>query len=282
MSDHVRPDTLEAVLERFGLSDKPEISAAGLALLYERWCENVSFDNAQKRVYISRGQTTGPLPGTDPQEFFDNYLAHGTGGTCWPTTSGMWALLRWIGFDAHRVTGNMITPVELDSPNHGANAVYVDGEQFLVDTSILNHVPIRLVDGQDATTDFPLNETKAEWFEGTWRIHWLPGHSRDPLVMQLDGPGLGESRDHDFVRFRSEASRSSSFFNDALYVRKSVPSGVRAIGRGKLTEIDAAGTVTSHELEAGEEKRVLVEVFGFSEQIVDAIPADNPDGLALG
>ena len=280
MTDDVQPDLLDRVLEKFGLSERPELDLDGLSTVYNAWCESLSFDNVQKRVYMGEDRS-GPLPGIAPAEFLQNFVTHGTGGTCWPSSGGMWALLDGLGFDAHRVSGNMIVPVPLEEPNHGSTAVFIEGQTVLVDSSILNHAPIPLVEGEDSTTDVPLNETQIEWLGDTWQVHWLPGHGREEIVMRLDGPGVGESRSFEFWAHRSEVSRGSSLFNDALYIRKSVPGGIRTIGRGALISINAGGDVEVDEIDHETRDRELIETFGLSEEIVARTPPDG-EGFALG
>lgn len=280
MTDDVQPDLLDEVLERFGLSQRPELDLDGLSSVYNAWCGSVSFDNVQKRVYMGENRR-GPLPGIEPAEFLRNHVTHGTGGTCWPSSGGLWALLHGLGFDAHRVSGNMIVPVPLEEPNHGSTAVFVEGQTVLVDSSILNHAPIPLVEGEDSTTDVPLNETQIEWLGDTWQVHWLPGHGREEIVMRLDGPGVGENRSFEFWAHRSEVSRGSSLFNDALYIRKSVPGGIRTIGRGALISINAGGEVEVAEIDQETRDRELIETFGLSEEIVARTPPDG-EGFALG
>ena len=280
MTDAVQPDLLDEVLEKFGLSGRPELNTEGLSAVYNAWCESVSFDNVQKRVYMAENRS-GPLPGIEPAEFFQNFVTHGTGGTCWPSSGGLWALVDGLGFDAHRVSGNMIVPVPLEEPNHGTTAVHIEGQTVLVDSSILNHAPIPLVEGEDSSTDVPLNETQIEWVGDTWQVHWLPGHGRDEIIMKLDGPGVGESRSFEFWAHRSEVSRGSSLFNDALYIRRSVPGGIRTIGRGALIAISGSGEVEVSEIDMDARNQELIETFGLSEEIVSRVPPDG-EGFALG
>jgi hypothetical protein len=47
------------------------------------------------------------LPGTTPNDFFEAWLRDGAGGTCWPSSHALWALLAAAGFDPRRVVGAM-------------------------------------------------------------------------------------------------------------------------------------------------------------------------------
>ena len=73
---------VERVLDRLGLTSKPEVSLAGLADLYGAWCRKVPFDNIRKLIHVRAGNSA-TLPGRTPNEFFEAWLAHGTGATCW-------------------------------------------------------------------------------------------------------------------------------------------------------------------------------------------------------
>ena len=42
---------------------------------------------------MMRWDASAPLPCATPAEFFARYLAHGTGATCWPTSTALHALL---------------------------------------------------------------------------------------------------------------------------------------------------------------------------------------------
>ncbi len=132
------PDELvERILSRLGLSQTPTLDLVGLNALYAAWSGKVPFDNVQKRIWFASDQTT-PLTGQDPTEFFENWLTHGTGGTCWPTSGAVYALLRSLGFDARRLAGSMIDPGETGgiASGHGSVLVTLDAVDYLVDASI--------------------------------------------------------------------------------------------------------------------------------------------------
>ena len=109
-----------------GLPDSVDITPESLAQVYDAWCNSMSFDNVQKRVYFGE-EHSGPLPGIEPTEFLTNFVEHGPGGTCWVTSGGLWATLDRLGFDARRVSGNMVGVGDFDEPNHGSVAVVPDG-----------------------------------------------------------------------------------------------------------------------------------------------------------
>src|SRR5690348_778708 len=95
------PDLVEQVLAELGLDASPTVDATGLAVVYGAWCDHVPFDNLVKRIHLVSGDT-GPIPNVDPTTFFELWLEYGTGGTCWPSSLALGALLRALGFPARQ------------------------------------------------------------------------------------------------------------------------------------------------------------------------------------
>ncbi|NJN51406.1 MAG: hypothetical protein HC809_06115, partial [Gammaproteobacteria bacterium] len=112
------PELIVRVLERLRMPAYPENSPRGLEALYRAWCRNVPFDNIRKLIAL-RANHSGPLPGDDPQEFLEAFLAHGVGGTCWAGNGALCTLLQALGFDATRAVATMMVAPGLP-PNHGS------------------------------------------------------------------------------------------------------------------------------------------------------------------
>jgi arylamine N-acetyltransferase len=100
------PALVEQVLAKLGLKDRPTLDLAGLNTVYSAICASIPFDNVQKRIWLASDQKK-PATGGDPREFFENWLRHGTGGTCWPSSGGLYALARALGFTARRIAGSV-------------------------------------------------------------------------------------------------------------------------------------------------------------------------------
>ena len=49
--------------------------------------------------------SAAPLPGTHAIDFFEQWLDHGTGGTCWSSSNALYMLLTALGFTARRIAG---------------------------------------------------------------------------------------------------------------------------------------------------------------------------------
>ena len=126
--------------ERLGLDSRLPTDIIGLNTLYGAWCSNVPFDNVRKLIALRTGDT-GLLPGSDATDFLENFLEHGTGGTCWSSSNALFELVIANGFNARRVAGSMR---DLGVPGHGSVKVNVNGMDWLVDSSMLTMFPIPL------------------------------------------------------------------------------------------------------------------------------------------
>ena len=126
----------DRVVERLGFQAAPAPDVDGLHALYAAWCARVPFDNVRKMIAL---RTPGaPLPGTTAEDFFEGWLRDGAGGTCWPSSQALWALLSAVGFDARRVVASMR---DTGHGSHGTVKVRVDDTDWLVDSSTLTNAP---------------------------------------------------------------------------------------------------------------------------------------------
>jgi N-hydroxyarylamine O-acetyltransferase len=84
-------ELIDSVLMKLGLAHRPEPTLQGLSSIYGAWCRRVPFDNIRKLSHVRRGDL-GKLPGDDAQDFFENWLRFGAGGTCWAGNGAVAAL----------------------------------------------------------------------------------------------------------------------------------------------------------------------------------------------
>ncbi|MBI3522858.1 MAG: hypothetical protein HY071_07100 [Chloroflexi bacterium] len=161
-------DLVTVVLERFGLDRVPAADRAGLDALYAAWCRSVPFDNAQKRISIA--EEHDHLSGGTAPEFFRNYLAHGTGGMCWPTSNALLELARHLGFDARAAVCSMMYPARY--PGHATILVRVDGEDLMADTSMLTGRVLPLRRGEPTAIDDTLHPMHAVPNGDLWIVWW--------------------------------------------------------------------------------------------------------------
>jgi uncharacterized membrane protein len=81
----------------------------------------VPFDNVRKLIALRLAHAP-PLPGTYAADFFEHWLAHGTGGTCWSSSNALQMLLVALGFTTRRIAGSMR---DLGIITHGSTQLMV-------------------------------------------------------------------------------------------------------------------------------------------------------------
>lgn len=263
----VSPDRVEHVLERLGLDGPPTTDLHGLGDLYHRWCRAVPFDNVRKLLAL-RTAASGPLPGMDPDDFFDSWLRHGTGGTCWPSATALDALLRACGFDSRMVAASM---GDTGVATHGTTVVALDGAEWLVDTSMLTEVPVPLSPTDTTATGHDLLPTTAEPVAEGWVVTFPQASSASPIRCRTLGTGTAAA---DLCAARYEASREVSPFNATAVVRRNRPVAVVTV-RGTTRFHRTLQGFDATEVHGPERRAALVEA-GLSEEIVDRVLAVDP------
>lgn len=268
MHEVLPSELVERVLTRLGFDRHPDRTLDGLGALYRAWGRTVPFDNLVKRVHLATGDPS-PIPNARPRQFFELHLRHGTGGTCWPTALALHALLEALGFDARLGSAAMWERRVGPEHNHGTVIARLDGADWLVDTSMLCEVPLRLSATDATELEDPVNPMRAEPTDGRWRIWWQQPSSRQTIDCLILADGV--TREHCYARY--EASRGQSPFNASTYVTRNVDGGKVNIGGG--ARHDKRGEELKVEkLEPGALSRVLVGELGFSEEIVARQPPD--------
>ncbi len=249
--------------------------AAGLGEVYRQWCRRVPFDSLRKRVFQAAG-AAGSVPGWTADEFLAGWLDDGTGGSCWSTSLGLHAVLDHLGFDARLVAGVMLTDPDT-RPNHGTVVVTIEGDEWLTDSSMLFDTPLRLPPaGQTVERAHAVHPVSAIGEGDHWVVTWRPAHADVAVGCEIDRAAVDPAswdRAHD-------RTRVYSLFNQALYARRNTADGIVAYGRGNLVERGPDGALSKRPVPPGEVRATLVERFGYSERIVDALPPDD-DGPAF-
>ena len=250
---------VDAVLRRLGHWERPPATRAGLDALYLAWCRGVPFDNVRKLIALF-SSSAGELPGMQPAEFFQAWLDHGVGATCWPTSNALAALLEACGFAVVRATGSML---DLGPPNHGTPLVDLDGERLLVDPAMLTERPIPLAPGLYDD----LLPVEVERDARGLRV-WFPSGAHPELMpCRLLEEGVDEAR----YAERYEASRAAGPFNGALYFRRNLPDRVVVLRGARKHVLDVTG-VNTWPLDAAELKKTLTR-FGVSQETLAAFEA---------
>jgi len=272
------PVLVERVLTKLDLRDRPALDLPGLNALYAAVSANIPFDNFQKRIWFAGPQTT-PLPGLDPSEFFNNWLQHGTGGTCWPINGAMYSLAHALGFDAHRIVGSVIVEGYPRGANHGSVVVSLDGSNYLVDAWMASFKVLPLIPGKPSLTGNGIHDVRAVPIESGFEIITYPGFNREQTLPFRPEPEY-DPVDHTFFVARYDRTKAVGFFNDAIFICRHLSESIITMGRKSKFHLAADGTLTKTEPTEAERKTSLIQDFGLSQEIVEKLPPNVPGGVA--
>ena len=255
------PELLARIQQRLGVPNHVTPDLAGLRQVYAAWCTHIPFDNIRKMISLHAG--AAKLAGLDAADFFENWLAHGYGGTCWPSSNALYVLLRSLGFDARRVAGAMF---DMPDINHGTIKVRIDGRDWMADTSMLTYEPLELTD-KVVIRNGPANAVEAEPDNGSYVI-WA---DFPPLPEFIPCRLHRDPVDDEFYLERYEVySRTQSPFNEKIYIRSGGPDGVSVLfGNGRFTRL-ADGGLDYREFDRDSLCTYLVEEARISQNLVDA------------
>jgi N-hydroxyarylamine O-acetyltransferase len=267
----ITPQLVEQVLAKLGLQKQPGNDLAGLETLYGRWCRKVPFDNLQKRLFFSDGGK-GPLPGNTANNFFRDWLAYGTGGTCWAVSHALHDLLQALGFEVQRASGTMLISPTVRGPNHGTVVASLHGAQYLIDGSMLTEHPLPLKEGIPGEAQHPAAQIQFEKRAEHWQFFCRPLHLLEGVWCRIDATDVSVSAFDQYY----EGTRAWSPFNFALYARINTQDQVTGIIADQKIAIEPDGQATSEAMQSAERVKFLVEQVGIAEEIIAKLPADEP------
>ena len=261
-------DTVAAVLEKLGV-ERPAPDLDGLRTVYAAWCGAVAFDNVLKLIHLAEARS-GPLPGSTAESFFEAWLEHGTGGTCWSGNGALHDLLEALGFDVARAIATMLSSPDAREPNHGSVIVTVEGERWIVDASILSGSPIRIPDAGAPADEGPL--PRFAWLDTRPAVVWRTVSAPEGFPCRIERVGADASEWDE----RHQRTSGWSPFNYQLTARVVRGGSSVGVARGERYTVDPDGSVSTRELDAHARVRFLVEELGISEEIVFRVPDDRP------
>ena len=262
-------ELVERVLARLGFRRRPESTLESLSSLYASWGRRVPFDNVCKLIHVRAGNT-GPLPGSTAADFFNTWLKHGTGGTCWSGSEALHALLVSLGFDAVRGVATMLVTKDMP-PNHGSTMVRFGAERYVVDSSMLYGAPLLLAE-HETSISHPSWGVQCRRKDGRWNITWRPLHKTDGFECRFESFGATAAG---YQRYY-ERTRGWSPFNYEVNARINRGDSVTGLAFGREVTLHADGRVSNAPVSHAERVRALVEDIGLSEEIVSALPRDLP------
>ena len=255
------------MLEALGFREAPPVDLDGLTAVYAAWCARVPFDNVRKLIAL-HGGASGPLPGLGADDFFDAWLTHRTGGTCWPSANALHALLDSVGFDSRRVTASMFDQGE---PSHGTTIVLLDGHEHLVDSSMLTGRPLPLDPAGPTVTPGSGFPHRARPVEEGWLFEFTRVAADAPLPCRTLSP---DATPLAFFEERYEVSRTWSPFNADVNVLVNRDEGATSIGGGHRLRRPAGSPfegLADDVLDRDGLQAALVQDIGMSEEIVDRL-----------
>ncbi|MEZ0081489.1 arylamine N-acetyltransferase [Bradyrhizobium japonicum] len=277
----IPPGLVERVLLKLGFHSRPDADLSGLNKIYAAYSHRVPNDNVQKRLWLV-GEKSKQVTGGDPIEFFENWLKHGTGGTCFPSNGALCELLNSLGFNARRILGAVLMEGIEHDGNHGTVLVRIGDTDYLADAQLASFSVLPLVAGQPASTGDGIHDLRAVPFERGFEVQWYPGSNRQtPMVTRLDLQRGAVDHGTFLAQYALSAlrDRKRSPFNEALFVGRHFPDRILNIGRNTLTIISRDNEVAKREITAAERAQILIEECGLSPEIVGAIPPDEEPGV---
>ena len=261
---------LERVLFRLSILHRPDATLENLRAIYAAWCRRVPFDNVRKLIHVRAGSPS-PLPGSTAEDFFEGWLRHGTGGTCWAGAGALHALLSSLGFSAERGVNTMLVAPNLP-PNHGNVRVGVDGVNYLVDSSILYGEPLRLDEHDETRVAHPAWGVRCVKRDGRWHVMWRPLNRIEGFECRVERFGASRRDYQDFY----EQTRGWGPFNYEVTARLNQSDRVIGIAFGKIVSLESDGSVRQYRSTHEQRTRMLIEEVGLSEEIVGQLPKDLP------
>ncbi len=265
---------VERICAKLSADESAKPSLDSLSQIYKNWCLRVPFDNIQKRIWISKGGT-GVAPEMDPNQFFQNWLQHGTGGTCWPTSNALMSLLKTLGYSVQSIVGTMMVPNAREI-NHTSILCRLEGQDYLVDTSLATIEPMPLKNNFTLRESSPIFKINLQISDNAYDVFWMVPHKRDaPIAFHFQKPS--EPIGCDFLQNRyAQMSKGEGIFNDGLYARRRLENSILLINRTKKTSIDSENQVIQEDISTPQRrKQILVTEFGISEELSAALPADG-------
>jgi N-hydroxyarylamine O-acetyltransferase len=266
MTRGLNDELVERVLERLGFISRPEPTLEGLSELYGSWCRRVPFDNIRKLIHVRSGNAA-TLPGDAANGFFEAWLEHGTGATCWAGNGALCELLNCLGFDARRAAATMMVAPDIP-PNHGSVVAHIDGQRYVVDASMLFVEPLPLSDG--ARIRHPAWGVDARLVDGHFTIRWNALQRPDLLDCRYNLYNVTPAQ---FSSYH-EATRAWSPFNFNLNLNLVRDGGRIGAAGGYRVAVDELGQLSRIPLTRESRRVFLVDEVGIREEIVDQLPDD--------
>jgi arylamine N-acetyltransferase len=271
------PYLVSQVRQRIGLGTDIPVDHAGLAQFYEAWAQNVPFCSIQKRIHVATG-APGDFPGATAEQYLADYLAHGTGGTCFAAGEAIYQMLRALGFPAKRVAAKMLEFEHLPGLNHGSVLVELPEGSFLVDPFFNSEHPLPLAEGETMVAKYEPRTIRAVSGEDglRWVIRWRFPFATTWLRCAIADEHIGVPRDVFHERYRSSGGEANAF-NSGVYISINRGEDVHVLYKGAYHVRSPDQPARSRPVDLDERNRLLASVFGISPEIISRLPEDAPE-----
>lgn len=252
-------ELVNRVLARLGINKPLAADLASLQQLYTAWSSIIPFDNTRKLIALRSGRQE-TLPGIDANEFFEQWLQYGCGGTCWPVANAFYELVLALGFNAQRIAGSMR---DMGVLNHGSVKVLLDNKAFLAEASLLLNRILPL-ENDTIIHDDPVCPMELEKDDDSYLLWMKTPPNEEYYACRLHTNPL----DHSMFQERYEASRTTSVFNQRIYAKRNYPDRM-IILFGNTRYVKTSAGVEHHELTKDEVCQALHHDIGISYALIN-------------
>ena len=125
------PDLTRRVLEHLGLPPEPPANRQTLQYLLHQYTRAVPWESASRIVRRASHRRLEDCPAF-AEAFWENALAHGTGGTCYESNYAFFSLLLQLGYEGYLTINNMGDVTGC----HSAILIWIDEDKVLVDVGL--------------------------------------------------------------------------------------------------------------------------------------------------
>ena len=257
--DELPAELVNRVLARLGINKLLATDLASLQQLYAAWSSLVPFDNIRKLVALRSGiQQT--LPGIDANDFFEQWLQHGCGATCWPMANAFYELISALGFNVKRIAGSMR---DMGVLNHGSVKVIFDDKEWLAEASLLLN-RIQPLGNDTVIHNDPVCPMELEKDNDSYLLWLKTPPNEEYYACRLHTNPL----DYSVFQERYEASRTTSVFNQRIYAKRNYPDRMIILfGNARYAKTSAG--VDHHELTKEELCEALHHDIGISYEMIN-------------
>jgi hypothetical protein len=147
--------------------------------------------------------------------------------------------------------------------SHGTVKVRIDGNDWLVDSSILTNVPLPLTSEPFISGDSVFSAA-VEVHDGNHVVWWDAPPNVDSLPCRM----LEDDVPHEFYVERYEASRARSPFNERIYARRNI-DGAMVIVTGNRRLVNSGSGLESDYLNESQLAEMLRDEIGLSGAILE-------------